>query len=37
MFFFKSRELARQFCRKANKKLIDFGKDAAKRWAVKVL
>lgn len=38
MLFFKTRKLAREFARKREQyKVVDFGKDADRRWAVKVL
>lgn len=38
MIYFKTRQLARNFAANGgNKKFHDCGKDAAKRWAVKVL
>lgn len=37
MIYFKTRQLARNFAAKGGKKVIDCGKDATKRWAVKVI
>lgn len=37
MFFFRTRTLARAFAKETGKKFVDLGKDADRRWAVKVL
>lgn len=38
MIYFKTRQLARSFAAKGgNKKFHDCGKDAVRRWAVKVI
>lgn len=37
MFYFESRSKARQFAAIKGRKVTDNGKDAVKRWAVKVL
>lgn len=37
MLYFKSREAARSFARKAGKKVKDLGAGSPKRWAVAVL
>ena len=37
MLYFKSRSLAREFASNKNRKFVDNGPNAQKRWAVKVL
>jgi len=37
MLYFTSREKARKFASKSGKSVKDFGKEAAKRWAVIVV
>ena len=37
MLYFTTRQKAREFASKANKKVTDLGATAAKRWAVKVI
>lgn len=37
MLFFKTRELARTFANKSNKKVTDLGSESEKRWGVKVV
>ena len=37
MFFFKSRRAARTFARKTDRTVTDFGVNASRRWAVRVM
>uniref|UniRef100_A0A6C0JVI8 Uncharacterized protein n=1 Tax=viral metagenome TaxID=1070528 RepID=A0A6C0JVI8_9ZZZZ len=37
MIYFSTRAKARQFAIKSNKKFVDLGSDAIKRWAVRVI
>ena len=37
MFFFRTRKLARDYANATGKKFVDNGKDADRRWAVKVI
>lgn len=37
MIYFKTRNLARSFAAKKGRKVLDNGKESAKRWSVRVL